>query len=454
MRGPTGPAGPPGATGPCCTGPTGATGSDEPEPQVITQADWFVNAETGNDANDGATPATALQSFAELTRRFGIYNILQPDGGVVSINVGSDMPFDDPFTLLAILGQDVIVRLVGTVTADASGVMAVVPKNPAINQPYVVTDPAAPWGQLSRIALDSIPGAFAWGALDLGAGSLRTSDFNIPDGPFTVTPVTPGPIEPYTIQRLSQISLGAISLFGTTSTGSGFVFFVQDFEFYPGAFVLPPSSVRVVFMGCRFNQFSSFISPVIYFLNCAFNATNPPGIFFYGGDAEFHGGITLQMIEQRSGVVTLEADFMFQAIDGGDAHVEAEGGAQLNIGQAAGFDSATHGLHIHANNLVELISSIYGPARLWGIAGPGAYGIDVDSGAIFRIAPGITPTLTGGLGDFELADVPLGRAWSDTLSAYTPLFPTTWINFNTVFAPDGVRNAHNVALRASIIDAP
>jgi len=218
-----------------------------------------------------------------------------------------------------------------------------------------------------------------------------------------------------------------------------------DLEFYNGAFVLPPDALRIVFSGCKFNQFTAIADCVVFFLNCALGSTPP--VFSYGGEIAFHGGITTAFLSPVSGTLLLEADFMFQG-----CHVEARGGAQLNIGQACSFDSPVHGLHVHDNCTVELIASAYGIPRLWGIADPAAYGIDVDSGGLMRILFSVTPTLTGGAGDFILSGATTARAWDEGAGAYIAPAACTWVNFNGALAPGGVRNAHNVALNAAIVD--
>jgi hypothetical protein len=413
-------------------------------PLTIAQPDWYVDPENGDDAYDGATALTALKTFAELTRRLGIFNLLAPTGGVLSIFILGSAPPDDPFTILGIAGPDVTIRVIGAVTPTApSAFTAITVQNPATKQAWEVTDVAAAWGPDTRIAVPS--GAFAWGARNLGVGVLRTSNWAIPNpATFDVTPTAPA-VGPYVIQDLPAISLGAIQILGTSSAGGGFSLLIQDLTFYPGAFALPPNTVRVTFSGCLFQPFTTLTESQCYFLNCCISGAAPGPFSQVDGYANFHAGMTAAFFAPVGGNMLLESDFLFQSV-----HIEARGGASLVIGQAAAFDSLEHGLHIHPSCAVECVESAYGPARLWGTADAGAVGIEVDAGGLLRLGSGVTPNLTGGAGDFAFSGGATARAWDEGGGAYTAPISCSWANFDTTL----LRNAHNVALASAIVGLP
>jgi len=76
-----------------------------------TQIAWFINALTGSDTNDGASPATALKTVAELGRRWrgtagGGRPVLSPaTGSTITVTLASDIPVSDP--LAPILDVDI-----------------------------------------------------------------------------------------------------------------------------------------------------------------------------------------------------------------------------------------------------------------------------------------------------------------------------------------------------------
>jgi len=110
----------------------------------IIQPEWYVNSETGDDLNDGATASTPLKTLAELDARMGIGIVMQPTlvrligdfrTELLSIRVSS--AFEDNLDLLHPLG------VVGEPTVLKTGIItAVADQAYGASAPPSVTDVA------------------------------------------------------------------------------------------------------------------------------------------------------------------------------------------------------------------------------------------------------------------------------------------------------------------------
>jgi hypothetical protein len=155
---------------------------------AITQAGFFIDASTGDDKNDGATPATALRTHAELERRIDAGgNLLSPpiSAGqkITTVNILTDLPDTDPINLDGVvLGEDVLLHYKGGIAStDRSGTFTdVVAMDPANNQPFEVEDTDMPsvWmddlGRRVRITSGARENVVMWVAKDLGATGLAS----------------------------------------------------------------------------------------------------------------------------------------------------------------------------------------------------------------------------------------------------------------------------------------
>jgi len=82
--------------------------------------DWYLDGTVGNDANDGLTVGTALQTGAELARRLGPYALW---GQSVTVHVGANGMVDDLILIGAVLNVATHLDVVGTATVLASDVL-------------------------------------------------------------------------------------------------------------------------------------------------------------------------------------------------------------------------------------------------------------------------------------------------------------------------------------------
>lgn len=119
--------------------PTGGLG-------FLTQATWFVNADTGNDANDGSTSLTALKTLAELARRWA-GRTFASSVSAVTVSLAGTFAVTDAL----VLGNTTFtnptgttVTITGTMTQVAAGTItaAFVAFNPAGGVRAALTDGA------------------------------------------------------------------------------------------------------------------------------------------------------------------------------------------------------------------------------------------------------------------------------------------------------------------------
>lgn len=147
----------------------------------MTQVNWYVNAATGNDANDGETALTAIQTQSELTRRFEGRTI-SPSVPTVTVNLAGT--FTQPLSLHCSGVPGTTINVIGeTPTQNATGSLtaAFVPFAPATNVDAKVTDGAQVWapliGKRIRMTSGTSSGAITWLAKDLGANVVRVGQF-------------------------------------------------------------------------------------------------------------------------------------------------------------------------------------------------------------------------------------------------------------------------------------
>lgn len=81
------------------------------------QATWFIDSTYGHDEADGTTAETAIQTHAELKRRWGPGRaLLQPSGDTVEITILGDLPASDPIEFDLEVHGNTLVRYRGATT--------------------------------------------------------------------------------------------------------------------------------------------------------------------------------------------------------------------------------------------------------------------------------------------------------------------------------------------------
>lgn len=187
-------------------GPSGA-------PIAAQQLDWYIDAVTGSDQNDGATAATALASWDEFRRRVGPSPEFDAD---LTINILSDLA-ESLQGVHFHMFNGAIVRVLGTVLEVLySGTFsAVTAESPAGQQRMEISDGsvgdyATYLGNRIRITSGAASGAMGFivkrlAATDAATSKTGTIDPNTSPPEFFVTNLTPSGGDAYEIERLTSV---------------------------------------------------------------------------------------------------------------------------------------------------------------------------------------------------------------------------------------------------------
>jgi hypothetical protein len=370
---------------------------------AVNQPVWYIRQSTGNDANDGKTYDTAIQSWGEFHRRTGL--TWQPEVSV-DIYVYEDPPgindrvngVDEKFHLRPMdwriftpqAGNTTspngfrYVRIHtapttvygGTLTASAAF-------NPATNTPATITDTSQAWNnpiptppgaasptrtkdcQLVRIVGGPRDGATSWTAPGNNAivggqirhrGFLKCSPFFTQTNfPFP-TIVTPQVGDQYVVQQLTKIFIDNAALFGNGDIyGSGVQ--IDSAEICPSwgyadtALNSPMVRVRggcITLTNCLFDASSMFSvdqGAFVLLQNCAgVDAVQFNGGGGGGADGEIYvwGGLYhLGITAQNGAIVSLDYD----ACAGPNASINAVDGGRIDLYSAQVIaDSIPHGV--------------------------------------------------------------------------------------------------------------
>ena len=218
----------------------GSPGSPAFDPTALTQEVWHVNSVTGNDANDGLTAATALQTAMEIRRRTGSYQTYASTSGTVDVYIDSmTLLPGDLVSLLTVPSADMVYFWFhGTVQNGRTGTLTGVTnvnRTPGAVAGFTVTDLAATWagevpdekpdGLATRIQITSGAhiGLTAWIIKRIDADTVQTTPWfyegfgNTSDIPFIG--------ENYVIQTMSQVVLGDIDVAFFNANQGPFVYF-------------------------------------------------------------------------------------------------------------------------------------------------------------------------------------------------------------------------------------
>lgn len=231
----------------------------------ITQNSWFVNATTGNDANNGDTALTALRTLGELTRRLNA-QVLDPTMATLTITLdgvftqGLDLHFDSPGpTNITVQGTMAAASFTGTIDTytafnPAGGVRAsildagIVDFTPFKQFRIRVTTGAANNGLTSFTSVVALTTA--------NIGQLYTNTM-----PETATVVNAANGDGYVVENWATSAPG----FNIAITGRGSCV-VRDMLFVPAAatslrnaFTCGGSRIRARFFGCKFDCTNGFI---------------------------------------------------------------------------------------------------------------------------------------------------------------------------------------------------
>jgi hypothetical protein len=182
----------------------------------ISQATWFVDPINGNDANNGATQATALKTDARRQVLWGGSStalLTQP----TTVTYLSSPPATDIVNYNVAYGTGASLTILGTktVTNPAITLTAVTTLNRATQTPWDVTGVglgAADVGRLMRITAGARTGNYCGVAKDLTGGKVRISPMGTTDFALIastgvaytqVTPIAGDIVEVFTVPTLT-----------------------------------------------------------------------------------------------------------------------------------------------------------------------------------------------------------------------------------------------------------
>lgn len=445
----------------------------EANPKWACQGTWYISTATGNDENDGATPATAIRTAAELNRRLGAdYNewtggIAQgPFTNALRVFILDNLdPINDPIRIHAYMPEDSSLSFIGTPTVVASGsITAVNAINRLANQAWEIqgTTALAP-GQRVRITGpvgNPRIGEIFWVASNLGSGFTRISGPNRPNpnpGVPNATPLPPTVGDEYVIETLPTVNITEVDVRASAYSGTPFpaVAFVDlQIVGVNGRVTNSLGNVVTIYKGCDVNGAIIIVTGGTY-RHFSINSGYRNGADFSAGarpECVVLGGLFLENLHfsmEGAGII-FDLDALFQGSQ------IAVNGSHVCFGLAGIFDAPGDGLLIGVTNIGGgpgafswVFAAFAATAHLYGQGNAGV-GVRVTTGCMLGYdkgsAPGSTAiTVTGAAGDFLLGGANTGRSWNEGLGQYDPAVPTTWANV----AANG--SLHNVQKEAHVL---
>lgn len=363
-----------------------------------TQSIWFIDADTGNDENDGATALTALATWAEFTRR------VQVIGANTTVNILSDLaePISGSFRGVfdPLTSSIPVLTVVGDPTAAVTGtILATANPDSATNAEGTLTSAAVPdWtAHIGRIVETTSGAAIrSWApVLDDAAGTAQIP-FWVQASSLGITSLTL-PLAGVDIRVLVLNTVESVSLIGLGEIG----FVVRYLRITPGASFVGATTFATQFEACQFasSVFQLGYSPVLI-VGCSllsgsnFDASTA-GMSFVGG--AIGNSVAAAPMTVRKGNVSFNGTISYSLITIGDnlgnANVVVESGA--GAGSRGGFGvflSATSGIIVGFNGSLvirEGVQCLYGDGNT-------AFGLNVIDGGRVRVEhPDTVPSITG-----------------------------------------------------------
>ena len=243
------------------------------------QAIWYFSNLHGNDHNDGLTPATALKTTAEYTKRVGTMQILKP-GQIVDLYFLDDMVATDRFSPnVTITDPTCHFYIHGTATPEAAGVLTSFTPRTG-NTPQTIVATGLTDTLLGKIIHFTDVDGWTYLWKNNGAGGYEINDVLEYPGPtkIDITNTPPGNNAPFTVYSNSKMYFGAVTFvtaYVLESTVWPPVFKIEDI-FSPdvvlfngsGTFWQPAQINR-----CVFTDVNAIGANSTYFTLCNFNCT-------------------------------------------------------------------------------------------------------------------------------------------------------------------------------------
>lgn len=361
-----------------------------------TQADWHINATTGNDENSGSN-ANPLRTFLEFRRRIG--ENLWVVGGICTIH--TNLADDDLFLLdFGTTDDSGVNTIIGVRTTVKTGTLVIfTPRNPAANQQYEFSSPDVPdWtpyiGDNYRIEMTNgnANGYNACIVKNIGIGTGRSGTFALyPIGAglptagdtfriYSMPIVHKYSITPrrgtFTLQDLYFDVVGTDWVGGTTYF-NGYIFSGPALLYTVDCNISLPifyNNNYLYFWNCFGIGYTLFQSAIGFWTFGAFvtkafiGVTNTTFDFLSGSAIEMVGGVLFQ------GAAWFNKDLVY-----------------MHCHDAAVFDSPSSGVHMEHSGQ-GFFGTIYGQSNL-------SYGIVLDATSYFtRAAGGVQAIAGGGVG--------------------------------------------------------
>ena len=392
--------------------------------QCCGQSEWHINAEKGNDGNDGATSLTALKTHAALQRKLRArWDVRR----VIDVFLESDLGVEDPLVSDSYVAGAGLLRYRGSLTTDYEGSFTdVVTRVPGTTTYSTVTDTAlelAAWssygiGRRIRIVDGPRAGAIAWFIKDgaPGSKSTRTTPFFIPTiaqpVPFTFAEVFPQVGDPFVIETMVNVKTYNFEMRHEPSTisNSGNVYMVvRDIDF-EGA-NNTAGYVNCVngggqFQGCNLDSFT-VASGAATAVACRLSNSSLIGGALLAAYGCWHHGATDTAVNSGT---TLIVDF--GGIAQGTRLCRARRGGAVLIGDAQLADSPDDGLVIDVDGTCKVAVQNSGTVALGG--GNNA-GRGVRCNGRMWYDPAHPPTVTGTVADARVGGV--DKSWSSIAAA-------------------------------------
>ncbi len=374
------------------------------------QAEWHIDAGTGNDENDGSA-GNPLASWAELRRRLGANPVIpQATEILIESDLLEVLSFDGaavPTGLVAVRG--------GVKTTLQSGTLSGVTAQDRGTQTPMQLDDAgldAFVDKRIRFTDGAAAGATCWAFRSPGAGLLDcvqaiTYDASADPLPASGTAVTPGIGDSYVVEDLFQVDAVQLDFQRTDISGAGSAVveevavvdanasFMLRGRGNPALFVRSSCAGSRVTEDTNMSAFSSF-----------FNSTNHRGEF-----EDFHAALVKSPVSTIFFVAAV-ASFAEDTIGSGGSLVCSE--SRFVFGDAAVFDSNAAGVNMAPNTTAVVGNG----ATVWG-DGNNSYGWLIEAGALVVYETGAQPTLTGDTNDTHFGGADVAYAGIPSFDAAT-----------------------------------
>lgn len=362
----------------------------------LTQATWFVNSATGNDANDGETEGTAIKTLNELGRRFYARSLPQSTSIQLRGTFSTERLVLDchvlPDCTLTVTGDTPTVNYSGTIstyTALVQGVSAGQMTDAGRN---FVADAQ----RRCRITSGARADVHWWILKDLTGNTARISQPILSTGTTLAVPVGG---DPYNIETLTT-TIGGCSIF---IRGGGQIF-LRDIEWVQAtASVLNEAYCegvnRITFFGNRFaptaGTFNMRGTPILQACSTAGSQNfifAGPSIFLVRA---FAGFFRVSMLQAGNEVI-LQANAVWQGVSSTPVTIDQNTYCYAFSGCVAFFDctSTTAILTVSTRSGFEILTGNV----LWGISNTAPYGVKVTTSGTMLYGAANPPTLTGNVG--------------------------------------------------------